>query len=151
MQLSIVPVVAENRSAAEALHVLPEQIDFIESVPECLAEADELADWRPVMLLEGETPVGFAMYGFITIDTPPRLWFDRLLIDGRYQGRGLGDAAFGAVLGRIQGEFPGLDIYLSVYEENQLAMGMYEKFGFRRNGELDAKGEKIMVLRGAAL
>ena len=149
MHLSIVPVTAENRSAAEALSVRPEQINFIESVPECLREADALPDWRPVLLLEGETPVGFAMYGFITIDHPPRLWFDRLLIDGRQQGRGLGDAAFAAVFRRIRAEFPGRDIYLSVYEENQLAMHMYEKYGFRRNGELDAKGEKIMVWKEA--
>ena len=151
MSLTLAPVTAANRAAVSALHVLPEQTGFIESVPECLAEADALPDWQPLCLLEGETPVGFAMYGFITVDRPPRLWFDRLLIDGRFQGRGLGDAAFAAVLARIRSEFPGRDIYLSVYEENQQALRMYEKYGFRRSGELDTKGEKIMVFKGDTL
>lgn len=148
MTLSITPVTPENRSAALALRVHPAQCGFIESVAECLAEADALHDWHPVCLLDGSTLVGFAMYGFITVDDPPRVWFDRLLIDRRYQGRGYGTAAFRTVTQRIQQEFPGQDIYLSVYEENRQALHIYEQFGFRRNGELDTKGEKILVLKG---
>ena len=39
-----------------------------------------------------------------------------------------------------------MDIYLSVYEENHVAISLYQSYGFKFNGELDTKGEKIMVL-----
>ena len=42
-------------------------------------------------------------------------------------------------------EYPNNDIYLSVYEDNQHAIDLYRLYGFNFNGELDTKGEKIMV------
>lgn len=44
-------------------------------------------------------------------------------------------------------EYPNTDIYLSVYEENKTAVSLYKLFGFEFNGELDTKGEKVMVLK----
>ena len=37
------------------------------------------------------------------------------------------------------------EIFLSVYEENQHAMYLFQKFGFVFNGELDINKEKVMV------
>lgn len=39
------------------------------------------------------------------------------------------------------------EIYLSVYESNARAISMYKRRGFEFNGELDAKGELVMVLK----
>lgn len=46
----------------------------------------------------------------------------------------------------MQVHYPNTDIYLSVYEENQQAIALYQFFGFVFTGELDSKGEKIMRL-----
>lgn len=37
-------------------------------------------------------------------------------------------------------------LYLSVYPENRTAIRLYERFGFRPNGERDIHGEHVMVL-----
>ena len=146
MDLKIVPVTKENRAAAERLSVAENQKNFIETVAECLREADEIPDWEPVVILDGETMVGFSMYGYMRMEKDPRLWFDRLLIDKRYQHRGCGRKTVEVMLERMEKEFPGKDIYTSAYEDNLTAISLYQSFGFRINGERDINGEKVMVL-----
>lgn len=146
MNLRIVPVTGENRAAAEKLSVAAGQEHFIETVKECMQEADGNPDWEPVCIYDGEKPVGFSMYGYMRRENPARVWFDRLLIDSRYQRRGYGKESVKMILNRIQKEFPGKDIYISAYEDNRVAISLYQSFGFRINGERDINGEKIMVL-----
>ena len=145
MKLSIQPVTEALRSRAENLQVGPGQEHFIETVSECLEEADRISDWEPVVIFDGEAMIGFAMYGFMRCETRARVWFDRFLIDRHYQGRGYGRAAVQAMLERIQTEFPGQAIYLSAYDDNQVAIRLYQSFDFRFNGEKDINGEDVMV------
>ena len=147
MNLNIVPVTEENRTLAENLKVGKGQEHFIESVKECLQEADEIPDWKPVCLYDGKTLVGFSMYGYMKSEKDPRVWFDRLLIDSRYQKRGYGKKAVRLLLQKIRKEYPDQDIYISAYEDNRVALRLYESFGFCLNGERDINGEKILVLR----
>ena len=56
-QLHFEPVNSENRREAENLSVFSEQSGFIESVGECLQEADNLNLWRPVCIYDGDTLV----------------------------------------------------------------------------------------------
>lgn len=143
--VSIVPVTAENRAAALALSVSPAQSGLVETVAECLQEAEEYPLWRPVLLMADGEAVGFAMYGAWTYaDGTQRVWLDRLLIDARYQGRGLSKAAMPALLHRLRAEYGCETVYLSVYETNAVAIRLYRQFGFEFNGGLDLKGEKIM-------
>lgn len=145
-QLQITPVTPENRNELLRLAVAPEQSGFIETVVECLAEAEGLALWKPVGIYDKTNPVGFAMYGFFPQEGHSgRLWLDRLLIDYRYQGKGFGLAAMELLLARLETEFGKQDIYLSLYDGNLPAERLYTRFGFVRNGELDIHGEKVMV------
>ena len=135
MPLRFVPITEENRREVENLQLFPEQRSYIESVPECLAEAEQTREWRTVGIYDGPTVVGFAMYGC----------FDRLLIDRAYQGRGYGAGAVAALLERLPKEYGKDRVFLSVYDDNQGAIRLYEKLGFAFNGELDTKGERVMV------
>lgn len=146
MQLSIEPVTEQIRAQALALRVGPGQEHFVETVQACLEEADQIADWEPVVIRDGDQIIGFSMYGFMRCENRARVWFDRLLIDWHYQHRGYGRQAVQTLLERMKAEFPGQDIYLSAYDDNQVAIRLYESFGFRFNGELDINGEKVMVL-----
>lgn len=137
-------ITEENREEAEKLQVEDFQKGYIESVKECLQEADLLENWNPVGVYDNNIIIGFAMYGNITESKYTRLWFDRLLIDKKYQNKGYGKKSFEIVLERIKQEYKNLDIYLSVYEENKIAINIYKYFGFEFTGELDTKGEKIM-------
>ena len=146
MDLHFLPVTAENRAAVTALSLLPEQDGFIESVPACLAEAAADSRWRPVGIYDGDTLVGFSMYGsFEEYPDGPRVWLDRLLIDKACQHRGYGRAAVIALACRLRAEYGEDRIFLSVYDDNPTAIHLYQKLGFAFNGELDTHGEKIMV------
>ena len=131
MRYRIEPVTPQNRQKACGLHVALGQEGFIETVHECLMEA----------------AVGFAMYG-LWEDEPPRgrVWLDRLLIDARYQGQGLATAFLPRLIRRIRKAYACGTLYLSVYPENRTAIRLYERFGFRPNGERDVHGEHVMVL-----
>ena len=141
MSLSIRAADRGNRAALEALRVAPGQEGYIETVAQCLREADGLALWRPLGLYDGETPVGFAMVGRF----PGEVWLDRLLIEGRYQGRGLGGEALVLLLRYLREQYGPGPVYLSLYPENTAALALYEKHGFRLNGERDIHGELVMV------
>lgn len=146
MDLNFRPVMETNRKEVEALELLPEQQGFIESVRECMLEADRKQEWRPVGIYDGELLIGFAMYGHFGAPLPAgEVWLDRMLIDRRYQGRGYGKAAVPALLQRLHQEYGTRQVYLSVYENNAAAIALYQELGFCFNGELDYNGEKVMV------
>ena len=136
------------------MKIAPGQEGMVEPVAQCLQEADNRADWRPVGIYDGELLVGFAMYGFFFPEYPPngRVWLDRLLIDGTQQGKGYGREALAALLQRLQREYGerAEEIYLSVYENNPRAIHLYQQFGFAFNGERDLKGEHVMVWHSPA-
>ncbi len=146
MNMHFEPVTLENREEIVALELFPEQSGFIESVEECLAEAEELSLWRPVGIYDGETLIGFAMYGFFPQPRPEgQVWLDRLLIDKNHQGAGYGKAAVAGLLKRLHREYGSRRVYLSVYDTNQAAIALYQRLGFSFTGEFDTKGEKIMA------
>ncbi len=146
MCLHFETVTAKNRGAVERLALLPEQAGFIESPTECLREADASDFWRPVGIYDGTELVGFAMYGYLPFLGEGQLWFDRLLIDKAFQGRGYAKAAIAALLERLRQEYPCRRVYLSVYGDNAAAIHLYQQAGFSFNGDYDTKGERVMVL-----
>lgn len=143
-QLCFKPVNSENRREIESLAVFSEQAGFIESVTECLQEADGLKLWRPVGIYDNDILIGFAMYGYFSEPSPGQLWLDRLLIDKKYQGKGYGKQAVLLLLDRLHTEYQSDTVYLSVYENNPHAIKLYQQTGFRFNGKRDSKGEHIM-------
>ena len=146
MCLNFEKVTAKNRGAVERLALLQEQAGFIESPTECLREADASDFWRPVGIYDGTELVGFAMYGYLPFLGEGQLWFDRLLIDKAFQGRGYAKAAIAALLERLRQEYPCRRVYLSVYGDNAAAIHLYQQAGFSFNGDYDTKGERVMVL-----
>ena len=115
MKIRLEPVTVASRAAVERLETAPGQEGFVESVAECLAEADRRRCWRPVGVYDGDALIGFAMYGFFWEYLPfGRLWLDRLLIDRRFQGRGYGRAALAALLETAQTRY---DLGLISYSE----------------------------------
>ncbi|WP_394920657.1 GNAT family N-acetyltransferase [uncultured Robinsoniella sp.] len=132
---------------ADILHLqLPaEQRHFIETPLECLKEAEELHDWQPRGIYHKEQLIGFTMYGEILSEQ--RVWMDRFLIDQKYQGQGHGKKALSGLIQHLFDKYSCKEIYLSLYPDNQRAFALYCNLGFDLNGELDTKGEQIMVLK----
>lgn len=130
-----------NEAAVRSISLKSGQETFIETVDECLAEAELYAEWRPVAIYAGEDVVGFAMYGSFG---PNRdTWIDRIMIDARHQGKGFGRAAMEALIVRVCGEYGVDTVYVSIIEENEVARRLYESMGFELLDERDPNGELI--------
>ncbi|MFV0551589.1 MAG: hypothetical protein ACK5L6_06690 [Anaerorhabdus sp.] len=70
----------EFREEALKLHISESQKGTIETVEECLNEADELELWKPILISIDDVYVGFAMFGlWIYEGDHGRLWLDRFL------------------------------------------------------------------------
>ncbi|MGE7690938.1 GNAT family N-acetyltransferase [Lysinibacillus sp. NPDC097214] len=139
-------ITALNKEEVLTLRIADNQQDFIESTEQCLAEAKEDKRFIPVGLYKEDHAVGFAMYGmFPQKDNSQRVWLDRYFIDERYQHKGLGKYFLQQLIQYLVAKYSCQNIYLSVYDNNTVAIQLYKKFGFVFNGELDTKGEKVMV------
>lgn len=147
MNLNIKQINEDNYEEIVSLKVTKEQVSFIESIEECLKEAKEYPIWRTVGIYDEDRAVGFAMYGlFIYEGKRGRVWLDRFLISAENQGKGYGKTSVRLLIDIIYKEYGYNKIYLSVYDNNQGAIALYEKIGFKFNGESDINGEKIMVI-----
>lgn len=139
-------VTPHNKSQILSLHIAKEQLSFIESTEQCLQEAKEDTRYIPVGLYKGDDAVGFAMYGLFSDDAKgQRVWLDRYFIDENYQGQGLDKYFLQQLIDFLASKYNCSQIYLSVYDYNEVTIRLYEKFGFYFNGELDTLGEKVMV------
>ena len=144
--IQFLPVTNKNIKEVLSLKIHEEQLSFIESIEECLKEANELSLWRPVGIYDKHVLIGFAMYGLWKDEGDNgRVWLDRFLIDQRFQGKGYGKKALQAIMNHIYQEYDYPEIYLSLYEDNLIAIRLYQSFGFMFNGEYDIHHEQIMV------
>lgn len=138
---------------------LKSQYGFVASNEESLMEAyiavmsgDAYA--YPFGIYDDDTPVGFVMIGHnesaIEENAPAALkdnyslW--RLMIDGKYQGKGYGREAVRLALAFIRTWPRGRAEYcaLSYEPENAVARALYHSFGFVENGEMD--GDEIVAV-----
>lgn len=149
MHIHFKPVDAGNIITVLKLHIKEWQSGMVETVAECLDEAGRLSLWRPVAIFAAGEAIGFAMYGrWEEEGKEDRVWLDRFFIDEHFQGLGYAKAVLPILLEKITGEYGCQEIYLSVYDNNFIAIHLYQVFGFSFNGEVDTKGEKIMVRAG---
>jgi diamine N-acetyltransferase len=141
-----------NRLSVEDLRVAPGQEGFVDGVRQSLVEAAATPHAKPWYraVYAGETPVGFVMLGD---DVPPgnphipwRYYLWRMLIDGRYQGRGYGRAALDRVVVYVETR-PEADVLVtSVVAGEGSPLGFYERCGFQLTGEM-FDHEHVMQLR----
>lgn len=145
--ISLTPISPDQQDAVRRLAVAPEQADFVASNAESLAEAAQRPECVPLAIHAGQELVGFAVYALDPDDG--RHWIYRLMIDARFQGRGHGGAALAALLELMAG-LPGCSLVkLGVAPANHRAARLYERLGFRPNGEI-IDGETILVHEFAA-
>ena len=138
------------------LSVAKEQSDFVATNTESILEAYTTITAGGVALpfgiYDGDTPVGFVMLGYGTIDDGEPtvaagnycIW--RFMIDAAYQHRGYGKQALRLTLDYIRtcpcG--PADCCWLSYEPENDAAKALYHSAGFSENGEMC--GEEIVAV-----
>ncbi|MED0970941.1 GNAT family N-acetyltransferase [Bacillus paramycoides] len=145
MNLHICEVAANNWRSVAALSVTKEQQQFIESNAFSLAESLYEENGTSVGLYDEETLVGYALYGWYWKKNES-VWLDRFMIDQQFQGKGYAKRFLRLLIQFLQQKFECKIIYLSLHPDNKLAMGLYESFGFRLNGDIDDEGPVVGVV-----
>ena len=136
----------KNRKILYKLKVYKNQKKHIETVYNCIKEARKYKCWRPIGIKIDDKYVGFAMYGlWINEGKNGRVWLDRFLIDRKYPNKGYAKLVMPLIIEKIKNEYNYNKLYLSVYEDNYVAINFYKKLGFNFNGEKDINGELVMV------
>ena len=132
-----------------ALEPFDDQKDFvaenIQSLAEAFATRNEGNNALPLAVYSDDVLIGFVMIGKGTVGNEEEsdlikenysIW--RLMIDKNYQGQGLGKQTLDAAIALIC-TFPfgeAKSVWLSYEPENTRARTIYQKYGFRENGEM---------------
>lgn len=134
-----------NWKEAIQLKVSENQEEFVASNLYSIAQFQFLKDFKAVGLYMDEQMVGFAMYG-IDLDDG-NYWIYRLMVDKKYQGRGVGKQAIGEIIEDIKANnTSGIPcVILGFHPENKVARNVYEKAGFVET-EMASWGEQLARL-----
>ena len=140
-------VTADNLVAVGKLEVAPGQRSFVATNPWSLAQVAHEPAGRAAALYDGDTPVGLVLlYDERQDKDGPanQLYVWRLMVDARYQRRGIGRQAIAWIIEQARhGGYA--SVGLSHWPDEGHAGPFYEKFGFSYTGEVD-EGERVMVL-----
>jgi diamine N-acetyltransferase len=138
----LVPVDDMNQAAALALHIKDEQVGLVASNLKSLTEASTNPSLFPRLFLEGDAPVGFAMFQK-RADGSAYIW--RVMVDGPLQGRGLGRKLMMFLVAEIQG-LGHKAVYISHRPQNAAAAHLFESMGFKQE-DIEPDGEVLRCLR----
>ena len=142
-------ITEDNAEAVLALRTTPAQEQFVSTVADSLAEAEETPEGCPWFraVYADEQPVGFVMLSWDVVPQPPEIngpWFLwKLLIDHRHQGQGHGREVVGQVLDLVRRE-GGTELLTSHVPGEGGPAGFYARLGFVPRGDLDPEGEIIL-------
>jgi diamine N-acetyltransferase len=148
-------VTDEDRAAAVALRVAPDQEQFVATVQASLDEAVLYPEAcaRYWAVYDGPQIVGFAMLSdgiaaeVLAVDPtlvgPYFLW--RLLIDQRHQRRGYGSATIDALRAYLKDRPGAVELLTSCGQGEGSPCPFYERYGFVRTGQIH-EGEVVLTL-----
>ncbi|MCR4329062.1 MAG: GNAT family N-acetyltransferase [Candidatus Roizmanbacteria bacterium] len=95
-----------------------------------------------LVALDRDTLVGFIQFGKVDYDsvkaTDKNIKLDKIYVDGKYQGKGIGKKLMEAMLKHKRLATIN-HIYLDVFAENEKATRLYEQYGFRVVGKTPFK------------
>lgn len=146
------PVTKENWKELIRLKVRDDQTHFVASNLYSIAESqfgdEEEGHWDlfPYGIYEGNTPVGFLMYGFNFEHPAQQAFIIRLMVDEKYQGKGYGRFGMEKLLEIFRADDRIRAVGISYEPENESARRLYASLGFQETGRM-IEGELEAVLR----
>lgn len=156
MTLSIQPVTKDNWGALIKLKVRQDQTHFVASNLFSIAESkfgfDESDgshwDLYPYGIYDGETPVGFLMYGYNFQYPDFQAFILRLMVAENQQGKGYGKFGMEKMLETFRADERIQSVGISYEPENDGARKLYSSLGFVETGKmLDGEVEAIYRIR----
>jgi diamine N-acetyltransferase len=154
MSFSLQPVTRNNWRELTKLKVREDQSHFVASNVYSIAEAQfghEEADgsrWEiyPFGIYDGETPVGFLMYGCNYSYRDFQVFIARLMVDENRQGKGYGKFAMEKILENFRQDERIHSVGISYNPGNEVARKLYANLGFVETDEVMGE-ETVAVLR----
>lgn len=133
-------ITPENYAQALELAVHSEQGAFVAGITKTLADAYV---WRESIFriaFEGDVVVGYLLVFPFERETKSIVNIVRLMIDARYQGKGLGGDLLRAALVWVSGFYPRpRSIRISTVVDNTVALSLYKSLGFHEAGIEDGE------------
>jgi diamine N-acetyltransferase len=155
MSLSVQPVTKDNWRKLASLKVREDQKGFVAPNVSSIAEAqfgydepDGSGHWDmyPFGIYDGDTPVGFFMYGYNFSNREFEAFIIRLMVDENYQGKGYGRFGMEQMLEIFCRDDRIHSVGISYEPENEVARKLYASLGFAETGEIYG-GEIIAVYK----
>jgi diamine N-acetyltransferase len=144
------PVTKDNWKELIRLKVREDQTHFVASNLYSIAESQFGDDYEghwdlyPFGLYEGDTPVGFLMYGYNFEHPKQQAFIIRLMVDEKYQGKGYGRFGMQKMLEIFRTEERIKAVGISYEPENERARKLYAGVGFVENGEM--VGDEVLAV-----
>ena len=145
------PVTKENWKELIKLKVRDDQKHFVASNLYSIAQSqfgeEYEGHWElfPFGIYDGETPVGFLMYGLNLLHPKQQAFIIRLMVDEKYQGRGFGRFGMEKMIEIIRADERVGQVGISYEPENEGARRLYATLGFVETGEM-VEDEVLAVL-----
>lgn len=144
------PVIKANWRALVKLQVGEAQRNFVASNVYSIAESqfgfdfEGHWDYHPFGIYDGDTPVGFLMYG-VNFEHPTRQAFiTRLMVDEKFQGKGFGRFGVQKMLEIFRADECVKEVGISYEPENDVARKLYASCGFAETGEMI--GDEVLAV-----
>ena len=148
--LEIHPVDRDNWRALVKLQVREDQKHFVASNLFSIAEAqfgdDDEGHWDfyPYGIYDGDTPVGFLMYGYNFEHPKHQAFVIRLMVDEKFQNMGYGRFGMQKMLEIFRADERIKVVGISYEPENEAARRLYANLGFVEPGEM--VGEEVLAV-----
>jgi diamine N-acetyltransferase len=108
-----------------------------------LAQASIEENWTVKAIYQGDTPIGFTMYGYS--DELSGYEICRIMIDYKFQGNGFGKQALLLVIQEMVNQFHCEEILICFVPENEKAKQLYLSVGFKDTGRVINAGETELI------
>jgi diamine N-acetyltransferase len=148
------PVTKNNWEELIRLKVREDQTHFVASNLYSIAESqfgdEDEGHWDlfPYGIYEGNTPMGFLMYGFNFEHPTQQAFIIRLMVDEKYQGRGYGRFGMEKLLEIFRADDRIRAVGISYEPENESARRLYASLGFQETGRMiEGELEAVLQLR----
>ncbi|WP_195987741.1 GNAT family N-acetyltransferase [Clostridium sp. D53t1_180928_C8] len=129
-----------NYNTCCRLAVGEHQKDYVASNAFSLVQSAYEEGLYPLGIYDGDEMVGFLLYDY---DEELEGWsFSRFMIDINHQNKGYGTIALRKFLEFFHNKFPNEKIYTSVETDNEIAIKLYEGFGFVKVNSFEYKIEE---------
>lgn len=147
MNIEFKPIDRTNYIECIDLNLYEEQNKFVAPNIFSLVQAAYEPNLYPLGIYKDNKMVGFILYDF---DNELNGWsMSRFMIDVNYQNKGIGKMAIQKFIEFFTKKYGHLKLYTSAAIDNQIAIALYEKFGFEKKEvfEYEASGRKHKDIR----